>query len=79
VDIGPRQIANTSLHTALTTSLPANDEVQEAKVVAHIIDLLKTRKDPVIVFDGGRSLTVFLDYILVKSNERTRCCSKQVA
>jgi pyruvate decarboxylase len=56
VDIGPHQISDYGLQTPLITSLPANDDIQEAKVTALIVDLLKSRKNPVVVFDGGKLL-----------------------
>jgi pyruvate decarboxylase len=57
VDIGPKLIPSSTLQTPLVTSLPNNDQAQESQAVSHIIDLLKSRKDPVIVVDGGKLST----------------------
>lgn len=53
VDIGPKMIPKSSLQKPLDMKLPANDASVESSVASEIIELLKSRKDPVIVVDGG--------------------------
>lgn len=52
--MGPKHIPSVTLQTPLITSLPVNDDKLELQAVSKIIDLLRTRKDPVIVVDGGK-------------------------
>jgi pyruvate decarboxylase len=55
--MGPKLISSATLQTPLITSLPQNDEQAELKAVSKIIELLRTRKNPVIVVDGGKILS----------------------
>lgn len=57
MDIGPKLITSAALQTPLITSLPHNDEQAEPKAVFKIIKLLRTRKNPVIVVDGGKIIS----------------------
>jgi pyruvate decarboxylase len=57
--MGPKLIPSSTLQTPLITSLPSNNQGQELQAVSQIIDLLKTRKDPVIVVDGGKLKRLF--------------------
>lgn len=55
--MGPKLVSSATLQTPLITSLPQNDEQAELKAVSKIIELLRTRKNPVIVVDGGKILS----------------------
>lgn len=59
VDIGPKTIPSSHLSKPLITTLPSNKEEEESEVITKIADLLKTRKDPVIVVDGGMFSPLF--------------------
>jgi len=53
VNIGTLTIPVTGLQTPLVTTLPPNDEEVEENVVRQIIDLLASRTNTVVIFDGG--------------------------
>lgn len=55
--MGPKVISSSPLKTRLITTLPQNNEIEEQQAVAKIISLLQTRKNPVIVIDGGKLFT----------------------
>jgi pyruvate decarboxylase len=52
--MGPKLIPSNPLQTPLVKALPHNDEVAELQAVSKIIGLLKSRKDPIVVIDGGK-------------------------
>jgi pyruvate decarboxylase len=56
VNIGTLTIPVTGLQTPLVTTLPPNDEEVEENVVRQIIDLLASRTNTVVIFDGGKLL-----------------------
>ena len=51
--MGTKLIPSSTLQTRLVTSLPYNDEAAELQAISKIIGLLQSRKDPVVVIDGG--------------------------
>lgn len=53
MDIGPKTISSSHLSKPLITTLASNTDEEEAEVITKIASLLKSRKDPVIVIDGG--------------------------
>ncbi|KAK9235102.1 thiamine diphosphate-binding protein [Lipomyces kononenkoae] len=53
VDVGPQTIVSRNLETPLPTTLPPNPPELEQSVVDKIVDLLSSRKHPIIVVDGG--------------------------
>jgi pyruvate decarboxylase len=55
-NIGTLTIPVTGLQTPLVTTLPPNDEEVEENVVRQIIDLLASRTNTVVIFDGGKLL-----------------------
>ena len=56
VNIGTLTIPVAGLQTPLVTTLPPNDEEVEGNVVRQIIDLLASRTNTVVIFDGGKLL-----------------------
>ena len=65
MDIGPKVISSASLKAPLVTSLPQNNEAEELRVVSKIISLLQSRKNPVIVVDGGKLLYLSVTILLL--------------
>lgn len=55
MDVGVQNIAATGLETPLITELPPNDPTLEKKVVQEIVDLIRSRKNPIVIVDGGKS------------------------
>jgi hypothetical protein len=52
--MGPRIIPAGNLQVPLITSLPPNNRTEELEAVSQIVELLRSRKNPVIVVDGGK-------------------------
>ncbi|KAK9365562.1 thiamine diphosphate-binding protein [Lipomyces kononenkoae] len=53
VDIGPKIVHTRNLETKLQKAIPPNPPELEKSVTDKIIDLLLSRKDPIILVDGG--------------------------
>lgn len=70
VDIGPKLIPTSPLKSPLIKSLPPNDKAKEMRAVSQIIDLLRSRKNPVIVVDGGKLSTSLPVWKIVSKHMR---------